>query len=337
MPVMTDAQAKRTLDAGAWPPILVVIGDDEAAKDAFIDGLSARIDAGLCAFNVERLYANEQTIADILVSARTLPLLGDRRVVLVLRADVFLKPKRKGGTEAEDEEADEESDVPSAATGELERYVASPSPETCLVLVAADFLRNTRLGKALLKSAVVVEYWGLKGDREMKGGLEQVLRAGEAFVASHVRGAGCTIASDAIEHLLEHAGTDINVLRNDVQRVLTYVGDRRDITRADVLAVVGGAVQIDDWGVTRAIQAGDVREALRHLRLGFDAGHSPYMVLGQLSWFVRTRMAQQAPARVGAAVESVFRTDVALKSSGGDPEVLLERLVVELCGGGRRG
>jgi DNA polymerase III delta subunit len=35
---------------------------------------------------------------------------------------------------------------------------------------------------------------------------------------------------------------------------------------------------------------------------------------------------------VPAAVEALFRTDVAMKSSGGDPRVLLERLIVELCG-----
>jgi DNA polymerase III delta subunit len=34
---------------------------------------------------------------------------------------------------------------------------------------------------------------------------------------------------------------------------------------------------------------------------------------------------------VPAAIEALFRTDLELKSSGGDPRVLLERLVVELC------
>jgi len=34
---------------------------------------------------------------------------------------------------------------------------------------------------------------------------------------------------------------------------------------------------------------------------------------------------------VPAAVEALFRTDLELKSSGGDPRVLLERLVVDLC------
>jgi DNA polymerase III delta subunit len=35
---------------------------------------------------------------------------------------------------------------------------------------------------------------------------------------------------------------------------------------------------------------------------------------------------------VRAAVDALFRTDLALKTSGGDRRVLLERLVVELCG-----
>ena len=44
-------------------------------------------------------------------------------------------------------------------------------------------------------------------------------------------------------------------------------------------------------------------------------------------------VAEKAPAsRVKDAVEAVFRTDLALKSSGGDPRILLERLVVELTG-----
>jgi DNA polymerase III delta subunit len=40
-----------------------------------------------------------------------------------------------------------------------------------------------------------------------------------------------------------------------------------------------------------------------------------------------------APQRLTPAVEALFRTDLDLKRSTGDPRILLERLVVELCGG----
>jgi DNA polymerase III delta subunit len=52
------------------------------------------------------------------------------------------------------------------------------------------------------------------------------------------------------------------------------------------------------------------------------------MVMGQL----RAAAEKLAPARLRGAIDAVFRTDLALKSSGGDPRILLERLVLELCG-----
>ena len=81
--------------------------------------------------------------------------------------------------------------------------------------------------------------------------------------------------------------------------------------------------------MTNAIQSGNTREALRQLALALDAGAVSYQVLGQLAWFVRDKMADTR--RIPAAVDALFRTDLDLKSSGGDPRVLLERLVVELC------
>jgi DNA polymerase III delta subunit len=58
-------------------------------------------------------------------------------------------------------------------------------------------------------------------------------------------------------------------------------------------------------------------------------------VLGQLGWLVRTKFPASAPAALKGAVESLFRTDLDLKRSAGEPRILLERLVVELCSGKR--
>ena len=77
---------------------------------------------------------------------------------------------------------------------------------------------------------------------------------------------------------------------------------------------------------------GDAAEALRQLGLALDTGGVSYQILGQLAWFVREKFPAGDPRRIRPAVEALFRTDLDLKSSGGDPRVLLERLVVELCG-----
>ena len=86
--------------------------------------------------------------------------------------------------------------------------------------------------------------------------------------------------------------------------------------------------------MTNAIEAGQGGEALRQLALMLDAGAPPEKVLGQLGWLVRTKFPAQG-GEVKPAVDALFRTDLALKRSAGDPRVLLERLVVELCDGAR--
>jgi DNA polymerase III delta subunit len=95
--------------------------------------------------------------------------------------------------------------------------------------------------------------------------------------------------------------------------------------------VVSDETAQDDWAVTNAIQRGDSAEALKQIALSMDSGGIPYKILGQLAWFVREKLSAIDPRRVPAAVDALFRTDLDLKSSGGDPRVLLERLVVELC------
>ena len=80
-----------------------------------------------------------------------------------------------------------------------------------------------------------------------------------------------------------------------------------------------------------AVERGDAREALRQIRVVTDAGEAPFMTLGQIGWWVRNKLPQMgSPDRVRAAVDAVFRTDLAMKSSG-RTRILLERLVVELC------
>ena len=118
------------------------------------------------AFNSERFYADDVKleVVDVVAAARTLPFMSDRRLVVVLRAEAWFKPKGGRGGSASDEEGaagDEESAAPSVAA--LEDYLASPVPETTLVFVAEDVNRTLRQTKALMKQAVVVEYLGPEG------------------------------------------------------------------------------------------------------------------------------------------------------------------------------
>ena len=77
----------------------------------------------------------------------------------------------------------------------------------------------------------------------------------------------------------------------------------------------------------------DAGVALGEVQAVYCANVLGGMILGQLAWFVRDKLANLDPRRVPAAVDALFRTDLDMKSSGGDPRILLERLVVELSAG----
>jgi DNA polymerase-3 subunit delta len=138
----------------------------------------------------------------------------------------------------------------------------------------------------------------------------------------------------AVRALVERAGLDIVRLRSGLERVALYAMGQPKVTVEDVRQVVPAGPQIEeDFGIANAIRNGDAAEALRQVGAALDGGAVPFVLMGQLRW-----VAEKMPSpRVTAAVDAVFRTDLALKSSGGDPRTLLERLVVELCGPGGSG
>ena len=331
MPGGTPQTVRQQIKQGKPQPIYLIVGDDEAEMSRLTAELSTLVEDELRAFNLERIYAGEKgaSPASIVESSRTLPMMGDRRVVVVLRAERMLKPKRRGKPLDEDD-AEEEAEPPSDLDV-LEAYVRSPEPMTTLVLVAADVDRSRKLYKSLSKQATIVECWGLRPTRDAKVDLRQVARTAEALVRQAVTGAGQQIDPAAARLVAERAGTDIATLRGDLDRLLLYAAGKPKIDLTDVQAVVSGETAQDDWAVTTAIQKGDTAEALRQIGLVMESGGIPLKILGQLGWFVRERLSAADPRRVRPAIEALFRTDIDLKSSGGDPRVLLERLVVDLC------
>jgi DNA polymerase-3 subunit delta len=319
MPVATPAAVRKQIKSGQTDPLYLLLGDDDVERSALAAEFSGIVDEELRAFNVERIHAGDMTsgdklaagVARLLSAVRTMPMMAPRRVVTVTQAEMLLIPKR-------------ESEAATRALDELEVLFAQPEPQATLVLVAGAIDRRSRMYKLLTKHATVVEC----------GGIEDQADA-ERWVKSRIAAAGVEIEPAAARRLAERAGPDVKRLRGEVDRLLLYAMGQPRITLEDVREVAGPAALQDDWAMTNAIEAGQAADALRQLALMLDAGAPPEKILGQLGWMVRAKFPTVAPENLPAAVEGVFRTDLALKRSAGDPRVLLERLVVELCGGRR--
>jgi DNA polymerase-3 subunit delta len=333
MPALTRDALEAQLAAGELQPVYLVVGDDEGEKDDIARAFQAAVPEDIQPFAFERYSALDVDPGVVVTSARTMPFLGDRRVIVVTRAEKWFSGKRKAG-----EDAAEEDDAGSGGGDALEAYFEKVERGSTLVFVAADVNRTFRVVKALIKQAAIVECWGLKGEKDPRGPATEAMGRAGRLAAGLFKRAGLTIDRLALEPLLAHAGTDISILRGDVERLTLYCHGRKTVTVEDVDAVVSGTALLNPWGVVNAVERGDAREALRQVRIVTDAGEAPFMTLGQIGWWVRNKLPQMgSPDRVRAAVDAVFRADLAMKSSGGEPRILLERLVVQLCAAPARG
>jgi DNA polymerase-3 subunit delta len=318
MPVATAAAVRQQIRSGSADAIYLLQGEDEVEKAGLAHEFEELVEEGLRAFNVERIHTGDVTngdklasaVASLVAAARTLPMMAPRRVVIVLQAQGLLVPKR-------------ESDAASRALEELEALIKDPDPQTTMVLVAGTLDRRSRIYKLLAKQATLVEC----------GVLESVDDSSR-WVMNRIAAADMKIDPGGARLLAERCGTDVKRLRNDVDRLLLYALGQKSIAVDDVREIVGPASLQDDWAMANAIEAGDAKTALRQLALMMDAGAAPEQILGQLGWLVRTKFPLQVPAMLRQAVQALFRTDLDLKRSAGEPRVLLERLVVELCARG---
>ena len=305
MRACTPTSLLKQIASGTLAPVYLLLGDDEYEKDELAAEFERVVDEGLRAFNVDRFHGGDASLGTILDASRTLPMMVPKRIVITLRAERALQPKRESEATVRDVEA-------------FIEFIDAPPDHVTLVLISGKLDEQRRLTKRLRARAIVVQC----------GQLDTVADA-ERWIRARVKEANKRIENDAVCALGERVGPDIQRLRDEVERLLLYCADAGEITVANVQDVAGPAAAYDDWAVSRAIERGATSVALKELGLALEQGANPYMALGQLAWVARARL----PAdRIPGAVDAVFRTDLALKRSSGEPRILLERLVIQLCG-----
>jgi len=307
MPAITPAVVRKQIASGATAPLYMLVGADDVEKSAVAGEFAGVVEEGLEAFNVDRLYGGETKVDALVDTAQTLPMMAPRRIVIIFEAEKLLMPKREGKA------ADEEQ-------ARLEAFIESAPDHATVVFVCGPLDMRRRVPKLLVKHAQVVDCGTIESEADA-----------DLWVKTRAARDKINLEPAAVRALVERAGLDIVRLRSGLERVALYAMGQPKVTVDDVRQVVSAGPQAEeDFGIANAIRNGDPGEAVRQLNASLDAGGVPFMLMGQLRWVAE----KMPPQRVRPAIDAVFRTDLALKSSGGDPRILLERLVVELCGTG---
>jgi DNA polymerase III delta subunit len=314
---LTPAAVRQQIARGQLEPLYLVTGTDDMAMVELAAALADTVEEDLRAFNVQRFYGADTStrLAAVLDAASTLPLLSPRRVVVLFQAERLLVSRKAQA--AEPEEGDAEAPGAEAAGGKgqlaaLKEYAKQPHGHATVVIVGAGL---GRLFDPLAVQAAVV-----------------VCEANFDVINDLARQHGIRFDRGAVELLKQRAGVgdavDSGRLRDDVERVLLYAAGRQIVTRDVVAEVVGRPAAAGGKKLWNELANRNAAAALAELHLEFAEGAVAYMLLGLVRSVVeRTVAARDLPA----AVDALLRTDLALKTSGGDPRVLIERLIVEVC------
>lgn len=335
----------RSGQAPALHPVYFIHGPERLLVDQEIEGLFNRcLSPEERALNAHVFEGTEHKAHEIIQTARTVPMLSQRRWVLVNEAD-RMEPR------------------------EIERmmeYVRNPSPTTCLVLRGQTLGGWKRFQKEIEAVGEVIE----RGRLRSKDLLVWMRKKTEAM--------GKRLNEEASTYLLEALGNDLQTLETFLERIALGVGERRAIVLSDVKDVVSEVNLTVIFDLTEAIAQRDLDKGLALLGKALRSRSVPFRKdeenvksddpvplilnliwrqfrqllgvrelsrvrisqaeiakrLGIASWNLKKLEGQARQFSVSFLREAILRchqTDVAIKRGEGPKELLIEKLVIDLC------
>jgi DNA polymerase III subunit delta len=281
-------------------------------------------------FNGERFRAKEVPASHVLSIMGTLPMFGTRRLVLVQDIENWAKDQMKL----------------------LLSFLQKPVPTGCLVLTVGRTKGMEQVETAVEAVGVVVKFAPLTEWDAPK------------WVQARAKQQGKHLTPKAASFLTEWVGVEEYALSQELEKLILYVGEAGTIDVPDVEQVVSYQRSFSSFEMMRFIAQRDATKALMALRNLLLAGEAPLAILGLLArqvrliWQVKDgqdrgmnasemgrrlnlypkilqQYVEQASAfslsRLEGFHESIRSSDVALKSSGGSPDTILEYLIASMC------
>lgn len=213
-----------------FSPVYLLMGEEPYFIDVICDKLAGSIlNEAERAFNQIVVYGRDTDGAAIADQCRQVPMLGQYTVVIVKEAQAMPQLEQ------------------------LAAYTAHPVPSTILVIChkekGAD--KRQQLYKSSLANGVVFESIRPK-DYEIKDWLG-------GFVAQH----GLQMAPNCAQLLVDHLGTDISRIGNELNKLIVSMPEgSRQITATEIEKYIGISKDFNIYELCRAVAVKDVKRAM---------------------------------------------------------------------------
>lgn len=319
-------------------PAILIAGDEQYLIDKALAAVVERVltAPGADQFDLERRSAGELGAADFESLVSTMPLMNDRRVVVLKNVP----------------------DLPADTRDRVKAFLESDPSGVCLVGTGGPKMRGNLYD--------VWEKAGARIDAELPRKSPRSKQVDFDFARWLAGRAKAdfdkTMDREAAETLAAMA-ENLQPLYAELEKVALYVGDAERITRADVEAICSGGALGTVWEWCDAVGGGDTRRALTLLEDLIAAGESAYRLVpllathfcrlgvvvelgssepkaimsalpGRAWWSMAKGLATQArrhtPQSVARSLDLLAKADHMLKSTGHAETFVLHRHLVEI-------
>lgn len=239
-------------------------GEETFLALQFINELkSALISEEVQEYNVERFNLDENSWAEVIDLARTIPFfLSPWRIIVV-----ELPTGKKENLSSQEQSI-------------LEDYFTSPSSRTVMVIVFSGKIRRTssffKYFSSLPSTTVLI-----KELRPLKD------RALYAWMDKKFSSQGKTADPEAMRRLEELTGNDLRRINNEAEKLMTYVGEKNVIELDDVNQISGWVKTFFEWEISDSLARADFGQCLLVLNNLFKEGIKPEYILGSVVRFFR--------------------------------------------------
>ncbi|MFJ7974986.1 DNA polymerase III subunit delta [Peribacillus sp. JNUCC 23] len=266
-------------------------------------------------FNFSQYDLEETPIETALEDAETLPFIGERRLVFV-QNPFFLT--------AGDKKQKVEHDVKR-----LEAYLADPVPYSILVIAAPyeKLDERKKITKELKRKAVVVEAKKLN-EHELK-----------VWIRDRAAMSQIQIDEQAIDLLLELAGTNLMMLTNELDKMAMYVGEEKRIDAVIVEKLVAKSLEQNIFTLVDHLLQRKIESAITIFHDLLRQNEEPIKILSVMAGQVRLLYQVKELARQGYSQQKIagsmkihpYRVKLALEKTGKFGESELMTIMHELA------
>ena len=227
------------INSGNFRTVYVLYGQEAYLQKQYRDKLVNALVGEGDTMNVWQVQGKEYSIPQLIDFAETMPFLAERRVIVMEGTGVL-----KSGGEA------------------LAEYFADACETTTWILVESECDKRSKLFKAAHKAGLCIEFT-TQDETTLK-----------KWILGMLKKEGRQVTGATLELFLEKTGTDMNVIRLELEKLLCYTMDKSVIESADVEAVCITRVTSHIFDMVDAIGVRDQRKAL-HLYNELQALREP--------------------------------------------------------------